>query len=425
MVHPEGESVSNFEEFLQQNSDVGRYDSTGKFEIAGDKALEKLIVHAVSEPSQWILKMVQAAVVGQADRLTITHGRSATTVQFYLPVTPTVEEFEEALFNLEATPSPFLQHLCFGVRALLGHQSLRVSWKHTARAWSGTSWQTVNQSDRTVDFQVEVLYEGWWNSERAPSQAEESRLLHLRAAYAPIPVVVDGRELSVENLPPNSAHLRDHAPNSPWYLAAGYLDAKGALAQPRVQESSPFNDPIRSGRPMVFWPRPETGCGGSFGLFLRQSRDNVFRNDRFEIRWTRHGILAHTRIGLSAGSLGGFLQISGDHLRSDLSVLSLEVDEAELRRAWKMMGYLRPVGATTSAAFAVQGNQAVVGDLPVLAATAVGTLLAWGAMLCIGVVIGFAPNLDQLLDHKPKTTPKHVSQELSVRLPKLLQQTLD
>lgn len=60
------------EKYLKSERMEGRPDSSGSFTLASSKALEKLSKHTLPRESAWVLKIVQAAVAGGAERLSFT-----------------------------------------------------------------------------------------------------------------------------------------------------------------------------------------------------------------------------------------------------------------------------------------------------------------------------------------------------------------
>lgn len=326
--------------FLEEGRNVGQHDSEGCFQLSGERALAKLAQFTVSRPEQWILKMVQAAVAGGATRLAITQSRRETRLVFALSDLPALAELELALLAPESPATPFLTELTIGLRSLLSTRRLTVVWpgeEEGCLRWNGQSLLRETSSSARTSFEVvvEASGQGWLGGQK--ERAAESHALQTEAAYCPIPLWLDGREVSVLDLPPVSRHT-DHVEGSPRHLACGYLSDPQGEGEPAI--STRTRNPLYTGTPLMRWSRGERADLGSFSVFSSRSRRAADVDETFRFIWTRYGVACAVREHDSA-PLGGFLQLSGDHLRSDLSGLSLQVEPDTLREAYQNLGRLR------------------------------------------------------------------------------------
>lgn len=181
------EEKTELEARLAREVGEGFTESGGRFSLDPAKALEKLGQFQFDDPSDWILKVVQAAVAGQADRLDIFAGGDSATIQF-TPRCSTLEiEFAD-LLNTECTPD-------------------RPDWIHLRRAL----WSLVGQG---LDFQCRNPYGPGWDHRQGqlradglPAQAQfilnvkcptETlvRKLTRRAFLCPIPLLVNHKVIS-------------------------------------------------------------------------------------------------------------------------------------------------------------------------------------------------------------------------------------
>ena len=71
------------DKFLRESSHAGQWDSQGEFQVSVARALTKLAEYALSRPEQWILKMVQAAVAGEARKLEVRQFRNDFRAHFF------------------------------------------------------------------------------------------------------------------------------------------------------------------------------------------------------------------------------------------------------------------------------------------------------------------------------------------------------
>lgn len=373
--------MKEIQDFLRQSTETGDYDSTGHFELAGAKALEKLSQFAVGRPEHWLLKMVQAGVAGGACEVQVRQNSLWTEVGLDLPKTPTPAELKSALLNPEVSTEPYLAELTTGLRSLLPGHRFEILWRLERLVWYQGQFTHSEAASRSKEpFAIRVFYPGWASMSRAKSQGEQSRLLQQRAVFCSIPVLLDGRQISVRDRRPRS-NSTDHGYGSPWNLASGYFGPDATLAEPEVASSNLFRDATRSSQSFMFWPRPDP-CVGSFGLFARQNSQGESGQDRFQLLWTRHGVVCAQRTVSTKAGLGGFLQISGDHLRSDLSGLSLKVIDGDLKEGWKQSAVLEKLAIPLKTALGNHGAKTVISDLPfILGKTTAG--LCWLALAAI------------------------------------------
>lgn len=329
--------------FLHESQNVGTVDSEGRFTLAGDQALAKLSEYTVRRPEQWVLKMVQAAVVGGAERLEITQSRREIHIRFPLADAPTPEEVEQAVFSPETLTIPFLHELAIGLRSLLRRRTFVVSWPstsgHSSLRWNGAQLERGSAAAGEGIFEVMSTYAPSWF--QAPTeQVDESRILQREAAYGAMPVMLDGREITVFDLPITSPS-GGGANDSPMHLASGYLS--DPLGEPETAVGTFLHRPLHASRPLVRWERAKEGVGSSFSLFGSGITREVWSDEPFRIVWTRHGVACAVH-EIARAPLGGFLAVCGDHLRSDLSGLSLQIDAESRQEAFEKLSLLERPG---------------------------------------------------------------------------------
>lgn len=398
--------------FLEEGRNVGQHDSVGCFQLSGEQALSKLGRFSVSRPEQWILKMVQAAVAGGATRLDITQSRRETRLVFGLSHLPAPDELEHALLAPESPATPFLTELTIGLRSLLSTRRLSVIWPGEDEGclrWNGQSLLRETSSSAGASFEVvvEASHQGWLGGQK--ERAAESRALQTEAAYCPIPLWLDNREVTVCDLAVQSIH-KCHGEASPMHFACGYLSEPQGEGEPAV--STRTQNPLRTSAPLMRWSRGDRADLGSFSLFASRSGNAKDVDETFRFIWTRYGVACAVREHDSA-PLGGFLQLPGDHLRTDLSGLSLHVEPEALREAYNSLARLR--GPTISALAWLEGFRplATYGELAARVARGTGMglvkMTGWMALIAamsipiVGeIVAGFGDQILEAKNHERK-----------------------
>lgn len=325
--------------FLSRLDGDGELDSSGEFTISREKALAKLVDFAFEEPELWVLKMVQAAVAGGASRVLFWQTSRSLTVGFDLDNPPQADEVFGAVFSPTDAGSLFLNELAFGLRALLNSRSFEVrSVQPGCRRAAGLKWdqnEIRKGKKRALKASLEIVVSAIdvWFEKGARRRLEQFQHVFDRAAYCPIPIIWDSREVSVLNQKPF------HISESPVNLMAGYLyevqgDGERAVANRRT-------NPIKEFRPLLSWKRRPEPCQGSFQLFFGRAHNGKIEDAPFNLVWTRLGVSCAAHQYLAA--LGGFFELSGDHLKTDLSGLKLEITDADILAGKKQLPRIRPM----------------------------------------------------------------------------------
>lgn len=333
------------ERLLEDSRAEGVFDSRGRFEIQGEQALAKLSKFTVAKPEQWILKMVQAAVAGGAESLRITQGRKEVVLRFALGPLPSPEEMRNVILSPELPASPFLFELAIGLRSLLGTRCFRVGWPadtgYPSLEWDGRMFSEGAARAVAPALELVVIYPVNWLTGSYLDRAAESHILQTEAAYCPIPLFLDNREISVHELPVVSRH-RDHTSTFPRHIACGYLGSP--QSEPVTAVATRLHNPLKSKAPLIRWGRSQGTTEGAFSIFCSHTGSAGYAQESFWLVWTRLGV-ACARKEILDTPLGGFLQFPGDHLRADLGGLSLHIEEQDVVRARGELGKLSDCGA--------------------------------------------------------------------------------
>ena len=193
------ELADEFERLMGELALEGRLDSSGHFTIDFFKGSEKLRQYQLADPSQYILKLVQAAVASRADSIHVESDRSC--LRFSYNGQPLrAEELEglaESLLHRERfAERPHLIHLAAAVNAALGWGVETViveSWMDG----QGVALLLTRQAQRAGRVVGEgVRPNGIRILIRRQALAlvsPEERWLRSRVAFCPIPIRLNGK----------------------------------------------------------------------------------------------------------------------------------------------------------------------------------------------------------------------------------------
>lgn len=200
------------EDFLESMSAGGGQKETLSFTLDQARALQKLSDSQLPDRALWIVKMVQAAVRGQATEIDIKLGRNRVEVQFDSPQIPRADELFELVRSGQLSQDPFLLHLLTGIRACFAGEGL--SYLLQTEGQEGRNVIALSEGD-TFHFQdtEQVSERGLFTlvvvrpfrmasfrraldshvSQLLKGTAEEHMELITRCWASPVPIRIDGR----------------------------------------------------------------------------------------------------------------------------------------------------------------------------------------------------------------------------------------
>lgn len=289
-------------------------------------------------PADWLLKVVQAAVVGQARDLRITQNRSLCRVSVAIPAAtvPDIREVLEALTQEETGRDLLLNHLSTGLKMVGESRNFRLILDNWRRAWlvecrGGNIQATQFPSEGTAGLRLEVEYSGK-SVERAKTAAEELVSLVRKTRLCPCPIFVDERELEPgrpTDKPLLSSSVR------PIYLASSSMPAEGSPTLIETATSTRLNDD----RP---WARfsPQKKVAKVSHLDLRCYLVPAHATEKLpslaayeyvtqpiKVLWYRHGVLCAVQPIKVDSSLEVLVHLDGDHLRPDAAGLRVSLPD--------------------------------------------------------------------------------------------------
>lgn len=346
--------------FLDAARHGGTVDSEGSFTVAADKALSKLAKFALPHEYDWVLKIVQAAHCFESERLEVRQTRVATTF-FWCPAAHLFVSDNEVISALKTGAldrSGPVDKLCMALRSLVDQVGLSFV---LAIFRDGEQGQPIYAGDDIGSLSAEDRLK--WSNLKSPGfrltvshfrgtesftgrylptfnfvarrDLKISEILVNQGAYGSSAVYLDGRLLSSVVRNP-STRTRE--------LAVGTV-GKAANSEDRQTEWRFFNP--KSSRSRLRLPRPHRGRDAAV-LYL-STLDNyfppfVYADPRTHIEhqppmfhrfvWTLNGVPAASgRLRAATLATTFCLVVNGDHLRSDLTGLSVSLEQEELMRA--------------------------------------------------------------------------------------------
>lgn len=295
----------------------------------------------------WILKMVQAAMVGRARGLAVTQNREVCTLefQFAAPDVPSPKSVLDALTTNAPVPNPAVAELACGLRVIGEFRSFRLTlddWKHswTLSCRGGRINSQAGPSYGRSGLTLEVRYEGR-GVQRAEQAADELIRLVRRTRLCTVPITVGkrpldpGRGVDVSELSKEVVEL---------YLASASFPAeggfrlseepqKGSGAEKAYTAFEPKADKLTTSHVDV---RCYVAPGeGKLGKLLPGSYEFLRRPSR--ILWYRRGVLCAESFLEKRLPLQLDIHLSGDHLQAESSGLKLQLPD------WVKVSRLRPV----------------------------------------------------------------------------------
>ena len=291
----------------------------------------------LSDPDEWILKMVQAAVAGGCRKLAFKLGRLTTQVEF------TGQDFclqsiKEALLDPNSSQDAFYAELLIGLRSLLFRSEFRI--KSSGGAWFALKDAVLHESEEADDPSDQltlVVANKLGPIDSLRQRTNYLDLLKKRALFSSVPIKVDNRPLMPKEI--LAATTPEFTTDHPRFTAP-LLFAKFRLGETLKEDDltkapgAPFTDPLRSleyylSRKNVPFRSP---LQGHLHLEIdyrhvqteRMRQLRTVKEQQFLVKYTRLGVVANTKT--YSDTLGGCLHIPADELRSDLSGLSVKDD---------------------------------------------------------------------------------------------------
>lgn len=196
-------------DYLKEASAEGEMTGEGSFTLARRKALDKLAAHTLPFESDWILKVIQAAVAsGVRSSIKVKIERHETVISFAAESCWGMESIERAFYQPEATEERSLDHLKVALWAagIEGRRAFRILMPGDTDMliWNGNRLQRLPRDRRVPRFELAVTPLGvgavkafWLGRYMLTNErnADILRTLCQNCFMCPAPLIVDGRHI--------------------------------------------------------------------------------------------------------------------------------------------------------------------------------------------------------------------------------------
>ena len=299
------------------------------------------------ETADWILKMVQAAVVGRARGLHLVQSREACTLdfQFAAPDVPTPRHVLEALTGDSPVTDPKVAELACGLRMVGEFRDFRVrldDWKRswTLRCRGGQISTQAGKSFGRSGIEVKVKYAGR-GQDRAAASADEMLKLVRRTRLCTVPISIGrkklepGRGVAISELPKDVVEL---------YLASASLPQDGPAELVDVPEKRRKDD-----MPLTAYGPGEGNdpyCHIDMRCLVAPGEGKVaevfhagyhYLRRPSRVLWYRRGVLCGEQFLEKRLPLQLDIHLNGDHLEYSSSGLELVLPN------WLQASRLKPI----------------------------------------------------------------------------------
>lgn len=328
--------------FLAQQFAGGEHDSEGQFTVTDDEAIKKLSTMTLSDPEQWVLKIVQAGVAGKIMMLDFKRSRHGLTANFHgLSELPDFTHLRRLLHSTTLSAGTFLGELTIALRTLLFHSPFALTLRSGDTLWwDGKVFRTEQLEPNDADFRLWVMQKGW-SVTAAHRHLKLMDLVHTRALYAPVTISFDTVPLNpIETLGEKLAERFSFGLH--WSLPLAYASLSSPEASDfrseclTVKARKRFKNRLKTPGFLMTYTDPTLDSQGAIDHFqswvryhiqLTTDKESELLIDpgQFTISYTRLGVICASSSFRSV--VRAHLALNADHLRSDLSGLQLERPE--------------------------------------------------------------------------------------------------
>ena len=325
-------SRGSLSHYLDELGSEGSFDSSGGFTMLEINALEKLARYTLTDKEDWLLKVVQAAVVARSKVLDIKILRSTVEVRFDFPGGEEWEDVARSVVDLSQTSGPFAEHLNIALRTLLSHHRFCLLSVHSgALFWDGEGLHRVEPEHYGAELTLVVdrrrLGDGssWFASGPARDAVKYERVLKQRAGYAPLRLALDGREISPLTVPAGLRGADKECSDATSVL----LVRRDSETTASCTESSFFSDGLRAEKPLLVVGQPWRGDRGRYYEMLW----SAYSHARLYVLLLRHGVVCE-KAEVPMPALSYFV-VDCDELPTDVSGLRLRWEQEDVATALK------------------------------------------------------------------------------------------
>lgn len=198
--------MSSLEALLERSRKPGAYVERKRFTLSREKAVEKQRAYALRNETQYILELVQAAVLAGASFIAIDIKPETILVAFIGGRLIQEQELQSILDYLFADRGdPKLRHLvqlAIGINALLqrgpkvirmesgdGQQAVRLELDAKGNGEMGQPAEPISGTYLLMERELSF----WESLKRAPSVTEEEKLVAIACSHTPVPIIINGK----------------------------------------------------------------------------------------------------------------------------------------------------------------------------------------------------------------------------------------
>ena len=198
--------MSSLEALLERSRKPGSYLERRRFTLSREKALEKQRAYALRSDTQYILELVQAAVLAGANFIAIDIKPGSILVAFIGGRLIVEQELQSILDYLFADRGdPKLRHLvqlAIGINALLqreprvirmesgdGQHGVRLELDKQGNGQMGQPADPISGTYMLMERDLSF----WESLKRAPAVTEEEKLVAIACSHSPVPIIINGR----------------------------------------------------------------------------------------------------------------------------------------------------------------------------------------------------------------------------------------
>ncbi|MBN9416697.1 hypothetical protein ABS71_08785 [bacterium SCN 62-11] len=403
---------SELEDFLRSQIDEGAKDSSGKFTLSREKALEKLAAYQLQGGQSWVLKVIQAVVAAGASELSVRQTGTDTEFHFSMPEPWLLAEVEDAFYDPEVSPNRSLDHLKRGLWSVSLHNMrpflLAIPGCPEALVWTGkalTRGAVAARQSVLLAVSHRTIFEGKGipllrNLEAASGNAEVLAELRDRAFTCSIPLKVDNRRMDALQACPKYGVSKSSYPVYLAFLGGDLPELKIPPAtfgkyRPQAEGDSEIAKLFHRQTKL-----PEKVAVGSLITAhvreVKRGKATVWEAYSMGscLYWVRDGVVVDwEHLKTSAACISCALFVSAEGLATDLTGLKLARGEAYEDRVEQALEILKPFVSSAEVSLEAMirsqklaGN--VAGGIMLVGAVTLGLMIPiWGLFLAGGALM--------------------------------------
>ena len=320
--------MKDLEAHLAAKVSEGSLIDQGTITLNPENAMKKLGLHALAEPALWLVKLVQAAVAADADRIDISMSRKKVTVVFDNRLNWKADDVLQLLTAGKLSQDRASSHLVFGLLSALGLPGTKVSWScggeridyangDIKRTSAPSSHYLTIESTRPIKTYKISQHGSTPVSHLFKMTADEYKILWDRCFACPIPIYIDGLKLPrsyerpTSELPESGDYDSESQDGEKFRLAMKPVcleTGRPTLAYPLEQVSwtddSPYTDDGKHFKTQI-WKADSKPVHGVLCMYFVRQRDSqivyLWDGALLERKAVRHPQLHSFRGGRAEG----------------------------------------------------------------------------------------------------------------------------